>query len=148
RLGVRWQEHAVELPDRDLTHLDGLQVYKLGEPLLRRELTSVPLDQSRQLAAASGLLPAGMLGEFEHRQLEQTALPLSAVARALIGGRQPARQAIRVTVAATLVTGTVTEVYDDARIIVQFARVTGKTLLTRWLEHLALAMQAESYRSV
>lgn len=143
-LGVRWQEHVVALPDRDRTCLDPLQAYELGEPLMKRELAGVPLEQSRAVAASSGLLPAGMLGHYEHRKLEETALPLSRVARALINGRTSTQTSVRSMVGTTLLSGVVTDLYGDVRIVIQFARVTGRTLLRQWLAHLALGLDGIS----
>jgi exodeoxyribonuclease V gamma subunit len=147
RLKVRFQEQLVTLEEHDATALDPLEAYQVGAPLLDQLRRGVPVDVAMGLARAQGALPAGQLGSYEFHQLEYTALSLAEIAGTLIGSGLPAQISVSVACASQLVEGTISDVFANQRVHIQFARVTGRVVLRTWLEHLILAMQLPKFRS-
>lgn len=147
RLKVRFQEQLVTLEEHDSTELDPLEAYQVGAPLLDQLRRGIPADASMEIARARGALPAGQLGKYEFHQLEYTALSLAEIASTLVGSGSPSQVPISVTCGGRHVEGTVTDVFSNQRVHIQFARVTGRGVLRTWIEHLLLAVERAEFRA-
>ncbi|MCE5388720.1 MAG: exodeoxyribonuclease V subunit gamma, partial [Acidithiobacillus sp.] len=81
RLGVYFEDPA-DVPDDELFHLDGLDLYVILQDLLREVAWLPQIDMFRAVAELvqqmqrSGQLPMGGIGDKEVQRLEELALPM------------------------------------------------------------------------
>ena len=144
RLGIDLRERSVELSDREPVELDALQRYALGDTLLSLRVDGVGLETTRELARASGLLAPGTPGICDHDEVMAVVEPIAEHVRALReGGRRPGLSIDHILRDGTPIVGELGERWAKGLLRHQYARVTGKQLLSQWIRQLALCWAAE-----
>jgi exodeoxyribonuclease V gamma subunit len=139
RLGVDLRDQLYDVPEREPSVLDGLELYGVGAMLLAHLTSGIPEDESIELIRATGLLPSGASGDFEFRRALASAKPIAAMARRVAGIRCFDRYAADVALdEQNHVQGDLGTLFARGLLHAQFARVSPKHILQTWLRHLVL----------
>jgi exodeoxyribonuclease V gamma subunit len=130
--------------------LDGLESWSVGERLLRDRLTGHDLERCRQAEWRRGALPPGALGHRLLATVTEDVEPLVAVAGAARAGEPVVLDVVAALPAERRVVGTVSEIYGDAIVRVEYSRLGPRHRLRAWVELLALtvAQPQRAWRAV
>ncbi len=144
RLGVDLGERSIALSDREPVELDPLERYALGDALLALRIEGFDEQATRELARASGLLPPGTPGHLDHDDVMAIVEPIAERVKMLRdGGRRPDLELAVSLPDGTQLTGEVSQRWAKGVLWHQFARVSGRHVLSLWIRHLALCLAAE-----
>ncbi|MFI6865382.1 exodeoxyribonuclease V subunit gamma [Nocardia sp. NPDC050406] len=150
RLGIRVPEEEEEIDDRLPIALDGLTKWGMGERMLAARLNGVEADVLRAAEWRRGTLPPARMGAAVLDDIESTVDQLVRVARPMheIPGRT-------IDIAVDLgdgrrLTGTVSDVHDDALLRATYSRLAAKHRIAAWVRLLALAATGshQSWRAI
>lgn len=139
-LGIRTQNKAIEIQDREPIELSALELYLIAQPLLGRSLAGETLAQAFESVRAQGVLPLGTPGKTRYSELNALLGPLAeAVGGFVEGGAQPP-----VTLSHKLgehsLVGSLSDLYPWGRVLYQYKRIRSAHLVSLWVEHLALQL--------
>lgn len=139
RIGVRLDEPALVLDDREPAELGPLDRYAVGQRLLDAAL------EGRDAAAevrATGLLPLGTPGAVALDALLPAARCIAGVAGPLRAGERRDPVAVDLPCGALRLAGVVEDVWPAGRVVARFSRLGPDKLLGEWVRHLALCCAA------
>ena len=130
--------------------LDGLKCWSVGDRLLRDRLTGHELERCRQAEWRRGALPPGALGHRLLATVVEDVEPLVAAAAAARAGEPVVLDVVAAPPAGPRVVGTVSEVYGDDIVRVEYSRLGPRHRLRAWVELLALtvAQPERAWRAV
>ncbi len=142
RLGLYLRDQVPELEDREPMELDTLERWKLGDSLLRRELSGMNAGQARDLLRAAGRLPPGALGDLEGRRAGRRVEQVAAGVRALTEGERLPAVPVDLRLGDFRLVGEIDDLWPDGRVAFQFSQLPHRRELGFWIRHLALAIAA------
>lgn len=139
-LGLRLQDQAIEIADREPIELDGLALYAIAEPLLGRSLEGETLDQAYPTVRAQGLLPLGSPGDTLYSELHGLVGPLAERVRGYLdGGPLPAIN-VDQALGGVRLHGRLERMYPAGRVLHQYSRIRSKHMVALWVEHLCMQL--------
>ncbi|MGE4297920.1 MAG: exodeoxyribonuclease V subunit gamma [Desulfovibrionaceae bacterium] len=136
-LGIRLGNDAQHIEDVErLDALDGLEGYTLGERLLNALEQGTDPAILLADARAANLLPPGEAGAAAFEAVRREAEPLAAQRRERAAGAAlpPASGVVRA--GAWTLSGHAAGLYPGGLLRCRFAKLSGKHLVTAWIEHL------------
>ncbi len=136
-VALPWERDGVS--DQMPVEIDKLEEWGVGDRMLRDMVALVHPDQALAMEWRRGFLPPGQLGWRKAREVREQAMEL---ARAALTHRRSTPRAVDVEVdlgGGRRLTGTVTGLYGDRLVSVNYSRVDGKHLLDSWVRLLAVA---------
>jgi exodeoxyribonuclease V gamma subunit len=139
RLELRLLFDDEEPPDALPVQLDGLEQWAVGERMLRARLAGADAETTLRSERLRGGIPPGVLGDAVLRPVADHVESLVAAAQPFRRG-EPEQHDVSVGLpgGATLA-GTVTDVYADTVLRVEYSRLGAKHRLRAWIAYLALA---------
>lgn len=139
RLGIRLDELAPPLDDREPFALDSLDAFRLRVEMLDLALGGKePLDIF-PVARARGILPPARQGELMFRGLGDGVRELAERVRELIGGRAPLDSLpVDLVIGSYRITGILGDIWPDALLRHRGGKLSGRDQVRLWIEHLVL----------
>ncbi len=134
RLRVRLPQESEQTDDREPTSLDALERYKLNDRLLK-ELRTKERDTQARVLTLEGKLPPGTPGRVVFEDLENTIR--SMLAEVDVGGPLPNLR-LAIDTPHGRIVGTLSSLYEHARVELTAATLAPKHKLSAWIRHLAL----------
>ena len=135
RLQIELGSNTLKLEDTEPFFLDGLGRYRLGERLLKGQISGVDQETVLDAAMASGVLPHGTVGlcarDKIRTETEGFARLLTPWIRQPLGPLQ-----LETEVAGVRVVGRITNHYPFGLVQYRFSNIKGRDLLGLWLCHL------------
>jgi exodeoxyribonuclease V gamma subunit len=141
RLGIDLGERALDVPDREPVELTPLDRYRIGDQLLALCLGGMDARSAAALVRAAGQLPLGSPGRCAFEDIATLAEPLARRLERLRRGRAEPFPVDVILRDGTRVGGQIDEVWEPGPVVGQFARVSGRSLLSLWIRHLAYCLQ-------
>ncbi len=139
RLQVTLADEGDEVADGLPVELDGLVSWGVGDRMLRDLLAGRTQEQTLGKEWRRGVLPPGQLGWRLARKLLDEAAPVAERASAATGGLTASAVDVDVDLGGgRRLRGTVTDLYGDRIVKVNFSRLGPKHLLDAWIPLLAL----------
>jgi exodeoxyribonuclease V gamma subunit len=135
RLQIELTSDALRLEDTEPFFLDGLGRYRLGERLLKGQISGASQDAILESARASGVLPHGTVGLCTRDKLRTETEGLARLLAPWI--RQPLEPLqLETEVAGIRVVGRITNRFPSGLVQYRFSNIKGRDLLSLWLCHL------------
>ena len=138
RLGVYLEEKSSFAEEREPFEVQALEQYLLEESMLRRRLQGRSLKDDFGLAAASGRLPHGPVGQCIYETLSPGVERFAEDLLRLTGGEAFETRDFRIAVGGFSLTGSLDHVFKDTMIRYRYARLKGKDMVVSWIHHLVL----------
>ncbi|MCW2826591.1 MAG: exodeoxyribonuclease gamma subunit [Marmoricola sp.] len=139
RLQVTLADEGDQVADGLPVELDGLVQWGVGDRMLRDLLAGRTPEQTLGKEWRRGVLPPGQLGWRLAKRLLDEAAPVAERASAATGGLTAAAVDVDVDLGdGRRLRGTVTDLYGDRVVKVNFSRLGPKHLLDAWIPLLAL----------
>ena len=134
-LGIHLEKDQ-ELPDeRELFDLTGLEKYTIEQEIVGNLLAGRESGVFPELKAR-GRWPLGMPGAISYKhKLDELALFIDSVRSQEMGERIP-DSSFEIEAGPYLLTGTLSNLYENGVMLVRYADAKGKDLLAGWLHHL------------
>ena len=140
RLVLALTDDGDEVSDGLPVELDGLVQWGVGDRLLRDLLRRRTPGEALQKEWRRGVLPPGQLGWRLAQQLCKDAVPVAEMADAAMGGLTPGAVDVDVDLGGgRRLRGTVTDLYAERLVKVNFSRLGPKHMLDAWLPLVALS---------
>jgi exodeoxyribonuclease V gamma subunit len=138
RLDVAVPFEQDDPPDNLPVDLDALQVWGVGERILRDRLAGVPEEECRQAEWRRGVLPPAGLGGRTLTRVLQEVRPLVERTASLRAGPRRTVEVSAPLPGGRRLRGTVPGVHGAVRVTVSYSRLSAKARLQSWLGLLAL----------
>jgi exodeoxyribonuclease V gamma subunit len=139
RLGVRFEETAEEVEDREPAELGPLSQWAVANRLLDWTLGGHSADEAYEGLRATGALPLGAPGRCTFMAARALAEPVAAAVRELRGGGRIEPAEVDLDLGVRLV-GRVDGLWESGALVLhQASRVRAKHRLGLWARHLALS---------
>jgi exodeoxyribonuclease V gamma subunit len=139
RLGIYLGQDKTEVRAREPLDLDGLERWKIGEPLIEHCLSGIDIDDSERLLRGTGKLP---LGDWGRKELERYRERASAIADAAVtcraGVELPPLELAILLDSGVKIAGTLACRFPGGRVEHTFSSPSPRRLLALWIRHLAL----------
>lgn len=143
RLGIRLDEGAPLLEDREAFDLRGLERYLLEAGLLDRRLGGKDLRQLYAPVKASGRLPHGTVGRCLYEDVVQGIENFVQKMDPYVEGGTLDPAPVDLSLSGVRVTGQIRPLYREGLILYRYGRLRPGDLLKAWISHLVLnAMEA------
>ncbi|WP_321492253.1 exodeoxyribonuclease V subunit gamma [uncultured Desulfobacter sp.] len=132
-LGAVYPEPGEEPDEREPFRLSGLPLYQLGSLAVENceDIDLYPMVKAR------GSLPFGTKGEQEWSRINGLAQPVKHLVQSQFPEGKPRTLQLYLETDSCLITGQVSDVYDQGRAVADFGRLKPSRLLTQWIMHLA-----------
>ncbi len=147
RIGIRLDDLAPPLEDREPFGLEPLDAYQVRREMLEQVLAGRDTGQLLALTRAKGVLPPARQGELLFRGLEAQVTEFAAGIRSLTGdlpGLMPLELDVRV--GDFRVSGRLSGIWPDLLLRSRCAKRSGRDQMRLWIEHLLLnEMKREGY---
>jgi exodeoxyribonuclease V gamma subunit len=139
RLGIYLGQDKTEVRAREPLDLDGLERWKIGEPLIEHCLQGIDIDDSERLLRGTGKLPLGDWGRKELERYREKSRAIADAALSCRGGAelQPLELAILLD-SGIKIAGTLACRFPGGRVEHTFSSPSPRRLLALWIRHLAL----------
>jgi exodeoxyribonuclease V gamma subunit len=135
RLQIELASDDLRLEDTEPFFLDGLGRYRLGERLLKGQISGVDQEALLDAARASGVLPHGTVGLCARDKLRTEAEGFARLLAPWI--REPLDPLqLEIEVAGVRLVGRITNRFPSGLVQYRFANIRGRDLLSLWLCHL------------
>lgn len=147
RLGIRLEEVAAPLEEREPFIVDGLESYSLRQELVERVLMGRDPAAVLPIARARGILPPGRHGRLLFDEAVTAVETFARGVRTEMGAAPSlARIEFDLPLAGFRLTGCLDNIWPERMVRYRCAKVKAKDRLQVWLEHLLLnALQPEGY---
>ena len=151
RLGVRFESSPDSVPSEDPLKLkSGLPKWGAMQTIISDTLAGVSAAETDEAIWRRQVLPTGVAGRLELEGPNKQALEISAAAQNYMDGE--ARDFVlneRLTVCGheLVLTGRLTGIHTQGRVIAQASKMDEKRLFRAWVEHVALAALDPEYDS-
>ncbi|MDD2338677.1 MAG: exodeoxyribonuclease V subunit gamma, partial [Geobacteraceae bacterium] len=139
RIGIRLDDLAPPLEDREPFGLDPLDTYQVRREMLEQVLVGRETGQLLALTRAKGVLPPARQGELLFRELEAQVTEFAAGIRSLTGdlpGLSPLELDVRV--GDFRVSGKLSGIWPGLLLRSRCAKRSGRDQMRLWIEHLLL----------
>ena len=138
QLSIDLRDREVALVDRESMTLSPLDRYRVGDELVRLLLSGLDEAQTLAMLTASGWLPHGAMGAYEHGDVLHVAKQIVQRAEHF-GTGESVRLAVEVPLAdGGVLAGELSDVWSAGLLKHQFSRVKPKHQLSLWIQHLVL----------
>ncbi len=147
RIGLRLDELAAPLEDREPFGLDALDAYHIRRRMLDLVLEGRDAEELLAMTRAQGLLPPARQGELLFRGLEEQVTEFAAGIRILTGDLPQLEPLdLDVRVGEFLISGRLAGIWPGQLLRSRCASRSGRDQMRLWIEHLLLnQVQAEGY---
>jgi exodeoxyribonuclease V gamma subunit len=139
RIGIRLDDLAPPLEDREPFGLEPLDAYQVRHEMLEQVLAGRDTDQLLALTRAKGVLPPARQGELLFRGLETQVTEFAAGIRSLTGdlpGLSPLELDFRI--GDFKISGRLSGIWPDQLLRSRCAKRSGRDQMRLWIEHLLL----------
>jgi exodeoxyribonuclease V gamma subunit len=138
RLGVYLKQERTELRDREPLELDGLDAWKIGDPLIGQQLAGLGIDDSERIFRGKGQLPFGVWGRRLLETIGGASNQIAEEARARRRGDELAPLELDVKLGSGVrLVGTLYGRFPGGRVEQCYSTAKAKRLLALWIRHLA-----------
>jgi exodeoxyribonuclease V gamma subunit len=139
RLGIYLGQAKTEVRAREPLDLDGLDRWKIGEPLIEHCLQQIGIDDSERLLRGTGKLPLGAWGRAELERYRERAAAIADAALGCRGGAElpPLELALELP-SGVKIGGSLGCRFPAGRVEHTFSSPSPRRLHARWIRHLAL----------
>jgi exodeoxyribonuclease V gamma subunit len=139
RVGLRLDDLAPPLEDREPFGLEPLDAYHVRRTLLDQLLAGGDTDQLLAVTRAQGILPPAQQGELVFRGLEEQVAEFAAGIRSLTG-EQPSLEPLELDIRVGLfrISGRLSGIWPDVLLRSRCAKRSGRDQMRLWIEHLLL----------
>jgi len=139
RIGIRLNDLAPPLEDREPFKLEPLDAYRIRRELLEQQLADRATDQLLDLTRAKGLLPPARQGELLFQGLETEVTEFAAGIRSLTGDRPVLDPLdLDLKIAGFRVFGRLSGIWPEQLLRSRCAKRSGRDQMRLWIEHLLL----------
>ncbi len=149
RLGIRFDQLALPLEDREPFGIDSLDSYLVRDEMLEMLLEGKSLEECREVVKARGVLPPASQGEMLFEEIAAEAGGLAERILGLTGGRsRPEPRQVDMEIDGFRIVGRVEGIWPDRLIRYRCGKCSGKDRVRLWIEHLILAASVLDPRPV
>jgi len=147
RLGIRLEDAAAQLDEREPFALDGLELYSLKTELVEVLLRGEEPSEFYHVAAGRGLLPPARHGRTVFSETVQAVEIFAGKLRETIGANSPLpRLDFELPLGRFRLGGHLEGIWPERMVNYRCAKMKAKDRIRAWLEHLVLnALQPEGY---
>jgi len=139
RVGLRLDDLAPPLEDREPFGLEPLDAYHVRRQLLDQLLAGLDTEQLLALTRAQGILPPAQQGEIVFRGLEEQVTEFAAGIRYLIGELPPLEPLeLDIRVGLFRISGRLSGIWPEVLLRSRCAKHSGRDQMRLWIEHLLL----------
>ncbi|MEL7834539.1 exodeoxyribonuclease V subunit gamma [Fodinibius sp. Rm-B-1B1-1] len=138
RLGIYLQEEEVITDDREPFVLSGLESYQVGQELLDRFFKNKSLDDYHKNVQARDLLPEGWSGERAFNKQVHEVKEFGHNIKEVLDQQHIEDLEVDINVGDFHVVGTLSDMYQKARISYRFGSMRPKDVIDLWIQHLLL----------
>ncbi len=143
RLGIRLEELAAPLAEREAFTTDGLDAYGLKQKILERIVGGENVADLLPVARARGILPPAHHGELVFKRLAAQAAELAALVRASQGAvERLAPLDFELQLGDFRLSGRLDNILGDQLLRYRCAKLGAKDKIRFWIEHLLLNLLA------
>jgi len=148
RLGVYLDPHRVELRDREPLELDGLDAWKMGDPLIAHALADRSLPESEELFRHRGILPLGAWGTITLKRISELSTQIANRARGFRGGAElPSLTGLVKLSGGIDLEATIDCRFPGGLVVATYSTLRAKHVLAAWIRHLAACALGSEARS-
>jgi exodeoxyribonuclease V gamma subunit len=147
RLGIRLEDVAVPLEEREPFAFVGLEAYGLKQELLEISLQGGDVGSFLPVARCRGILPPARHGEELFAAAAEEVTEFAATVREKLGGKPPLSPLdFELDLGGFRLTGRLDRIWQDRLIRYRCTKMKAKDRVRAWLEHLVLnAVNQEGY---
>ncbi|MBI1814564.1 MAG: exodeoxyribonuclease V subunit gamma [Deltaproteobacteria bacterium] len=146
RLSLYLGKDLDTVEDREPLDLDNLDLWKLGDRLLKHAMDGETIDQALPSMRASGALPPGTLGQCTFGDVGGQADALATAASALRRGAELEPLTIDAELDGTRIIGEIHNLWPSGLVQYQYSKLGGRHELGVWIRHLILnCLQPDGY---
>jgi exodeoxyribonuclease V gamma subunit len=130
------------LEDRENFVLIALEKYLVEQNLLKARLSESDLRDFKQVQRALGQLPHGHVGDFSYNQMRMEVENFVSKIARFTGAAPKDSLEIDVHIAGFDLRGQVSGMTEYGQVNIRYARKNTKNILSTWIHHLAMCLQA------
>jgi len=147
RMGIRLENIAVPLGEREPFAVEGLEAYSLKQELLEICLKDGDIGEFFNIASCRGILPPAMHGEMVYTKAVKEVSIFAETINLEIAGRTPLKPLdFELNLGGFRLTGRLDRIWPDRMIRYRSSKMKAKDQIRAWLEHLVLnASRVEGY---
>jgi len=146
RLGIYLKERSALAEEREPFEVQTLERYLMEESMLRRRLQGRSLKGDFPLAAASGRLPHGPVGQCIYEGLSPGVEHFAEELSPLLGKSPLETHDFQIDVGRFSLSGSLEHVFEEKMVRYRYARLKGKDIVVSWIHHLVLnCVRVEGY---
>lgn len=145
RLGLRLDQVADEVRDREPVELDSGEMWAIGNAVLSLRLAGADAGRAYEVALGRGDLPPGAPGRALFTGVVDAVEPVRARTVSLGGGGARRNAAVRLSNGRIRLEGTVEGLGDGGRVDSQYSKIAPKHELETWIRHLAASLADEAF---
>ncbi len=145
RLGLRLNEVADEVKDREPIELGSGEMWAIGDTVLSLRLAEADAQRAYAVALGRGDLPPGAPGRALFTGVVDAVEPIRARTVELAGAEPRRNAAVRLACGHIRLEGTVEGIADDGRVESQYSKIGPKHELQTWIRHLAASLADDAF---
>jgi exodeoxyribonuclease V gamma subunit len=145
RLGVYMDESTKSVDEKENFSLNGLEKYQIKQDLFQNRLSGLDLDDMLPVQRATGTLPHGNIGRVRYHELSIDTELFSNKLENVTKGKKLNSFDIDYESAGFMITGKMSDIYEQGLIIFRYATVKPKDYLRAWIYHLLLCTIGNSW---
>ena len=138
RLGLHLDPRDEAVEGREPLVLAGLERWRVGTELLERALAGEELSGAWSAVRGAGVLPPGPVGRLAYARLSASAAAAERTWRLFAGKDRLEPAAVDGELHGIRLTGTLDNLWPDARVCVRFSGLEGPWELDVWVRHVVL----------
>jgi exodeoxyribonuclease V gamma subunit len=138
RFGMYLNQEKILDEDREPFQLKGLEGYKLGQEMLDRYLNNQSIEDFKQVAKATSMLPEGFPGEEAYFEKSSDVERFVREIEGFLGQQKLDPIEVDFEINELRITGKLPEVYEQEQALYRFGRMRSKEHIELWLKHLLL----------
>jgi len=149
RFGIYLNRDRILDEDREPFLLEGLIGYQLGQELLKRFLNNRSLEQYKQVARATDMLPEGWPGEQFFSQKKSDVHDFGSNLQNILQQEKLGMFEVDLEIGNFRITGKLDQVYSGEQVFYRFGRMRPKDMIELWVKHLAFQeVKPESHSGI
>ncbi|MEW6378205.1 MAG: exodeoxyribonuclease V subunit gamma [bacterium] len=138
RLGIRLDEAAVSLNEREPFEVSGLDRYLVEQEMVRKRLRGGNLEEHYPVVRAQGILPPRVMGMMAYQDLCTGVAKFTDKVRQHVHGDEMAPVDVDIELAGFRLTGRIGGIWPGGLIRYRCAKIKARDCLEAWIDHLVL----------
>lgn len=138
RLDIRLEtaEHLIE--ESEPFEITGLELYKLNQILIEKNLKGINLKNYQQIAQAAGKLPHGKIGDYTYGNLVVKIQPFIDKVKPVISQEKLETVNVDLNIAGMRIMGSLNNIWRNNLVHYRYANLKAKDFIQIWIQHLIL----------